>query len=380
MTDLAPASHSCSPLVVGALLVLRHPLRRAVPGQRCFQDDAQLLGGNGERRDATLDEWKALGVDVVKIARRLARHRARPTTSPANPSDPAAYRADRWQPYDARDPRRPAARHAGLPDARRPRARVGRVERRAPRALPSAASAPLQRAPSSQAVRAGRRHRATRAATDGLPRRRLRRPAARCRKRPTTLVGLERAEPAVSCAAAPPEGTRPPIYRNLLYGGVRRAGASGHGSDKILIGELLPFARGAQDDAARAPARVPARAGLRRQATTAPTGATPRPSAAARTSSRCPAPGIAYHPYTLAGGPKRHAARQDDATINELTRSTKRVDKLRAKRFVAASAMPIWLDRVRLPDRPARPVRRADQAGARRSWASPSGSPTRTRA
>jgi hypothetical protein len=64
-----------------------------------LQDDAQLLGSDGSRRDETLDEWKALGVDIVKI--RVNWRDMSPASKPADPTDPAAYDASDWQLYDA---------------------------------------------------------------------------------------------------------------------------------------------------------------------------------------------------------------------------------------------------------------------------------------
>src|SRR3954470_7795054 len=59
-----------------------------------LQDDHQLLSANGARRDAALDEWKSLGVDVVKL--RVDWRDISPDEKPGDPADPAAYRADKW--------------------------------------------------------------------------------------------------------------------------------------------------------------------------------------------------------------------------------------------------------------------------------------------
>src|SRR4051812_16163316 len=61
-----------------------------------IQDDAHVLAGNS--REATLDEMKGLGADVVKISifwRDVA------AAKPSNGADPAAYPAAKWATYDA---------------------------------------------------------------------------------------------------------------------------------------------------------------------------------------------------------------------------------------------------------------------------------------
>src|SRR3954464_12860746 len=64
-----------------------------------IQDDAKVIASGGDVRNASLDEMRALGADVVKISiswRDLANG-----GKPSNPDDPNAYPADRWAPYDA---------------------------------------------------------------------------------------------------------------------------------------------------------------------------------------------------------------------------------------------------------------------------------------
>src|SRR3954467_10522131 len=64
-----------------------------------IQDDARVIASGADVRNATLDEMRGLGADVVKISiswRALANG-----GRPANPDDPNAYPADGWAPYDA---------------------------------------------------------------------------------------------------------------------------------------------------------------------------------------------------------------------------------------------------------------------------------------
>src|SRR3954452_1284420 len=64
-----------------------------------IQDDSKVIASGDDTRNATLDEMRALGADVVKISiswRDLANG-----GRPSNPDDPNAYPAAKWAPYDA---------------------------------------------------------------------------------------------------------------------------------------------------------------------------------------------------------------------------------------------------------------------------------------
>src|SRR3954453_17707743 len=64
-----------------------------------IQDDARVIASGADTRNATLDEMRSLGADVVKISvswRDLANG-----GKPSNPDDPNAYPAAKWEPYDA---------------------------------------------------------------------------------------------------------------------------------------------------------------------------------------------------------------------------------------------------------------------------------------
>src|SRR3954469_6704530 len=63
-----------------------------------IQDDARVIASGNDVRNATLDEMRGLGADVVKISiswRDLAAQ------TPSNPADPNASPAAKWAPYDA---------------------------------------------------------------------------------------------------------------------------------------------------------------------------------------------------------------------------------------------------------------------------------------
>src|SRR4051812_26802163 len=64
-----------------------------------IQDDARVIASGDAARNATLDEMRGLGADVVKISiswRELANG-----GKPSNPDDPNAYPAGKWASYDA---------------------------------------------------------------------------------------------------------------------------------------------------------------------------------------------------------------------------------------------------------------------------------------
>jgi hypothetical protein len=133
----------------------------------------------------------------------------------------------------------------------------------------------------------------------------------------------------------------PQIYRGLYLAAHDALAASGHAGDEILIGELLPFARSGKTY----PARVSPLKFLREMACVNDRYHAYRGSAAA--SRDCtnyrplPGTGIAYHPYTLADGPEALTPLADDATINDLTRLDRALNKL-SRRFVV-HRMPIWI-------------------------------------
>src|SRR3954464_14998600 len=64
-----------------------------------IQDDARVIASSADVRNATLDEMRGLGADVVKLSiswRDLAGG-----GKPSNPDDPNAYPAAKWAPYDS---------------------------------------------------------------------------------------------------------------------------------------------------------------------------------------------------------------------------------------------------------------------------------------
>jgi hypothetical protein len=150
----------------------------------------------------------------------------------------------------------------------------------------------------------------------------------------------------------------PSIYRGLYLAGHRGLRASGHGDDTILFGELMP--RGGTDQRKVRPLEF-----IREMVCLDRNYRQYRGRAArqrgCRRVGRIPTSGLAYHPYTLAGGPRvREGA--DDAAIGQLARVRSTLDAL-ARRRKLPPRTPIWITefgyQTRPPDRNATPLRRA---------------------
>src|SRR3954451_6057171 len=87
-----------------AALLLAAPAHASTNQESIFQDDATLLGDDASKRDQTLDEMQALGVDTVR-ALALWNRVAPDATSADKPagfdaSNPGAYPAGNWARLD----------------------------------------------------------------------------------------------------------------------------------------------------------------------------------------------------------------------------------------------------------------------------------------
>jgi hypothetical protein len=142
----------------------------------------------------------------------------------------------------------------------------------------------------------------------------------------------------------------PSIYRNLYLAGHRGLRASGNGGDTILLGELMP--RGGTD-----PRKVPPLQFLREMACLDSNYRQYRGRAAklrgCRRVGRIPTSGFAYHPYTLAGGPSV-SERRDDAAIGQLGRVRSTLDAL-ARRGKLPRRLKIWITEFGYQTRPPDP-------------------------
>jgi hypothetical protein len=284
-----------------------------------FQDDHNLLERGDAAREQTLDELKALGVDVIKAqlswAEVAPRGRHRPTGFVA--ADPAQYPG--WARYDTlvRDAQARGMSvmlalsppYPGWATARRGD-RVG-VDRPSPRAFGSFAEA------------AGRHF-------------------------PTVdiwTIGNEPNHPGFLYPQATDKRVpfAPHLYRALVREAVSGLHRSGHAGNTILFGELLPIGKSRYFrkntikplrfireffclDSSWRPFRGRAAALRGCQRYRPITGVT----------------GFAYHPYTRPNGPRGREPSSDDATIRSYGRITRALDIARSKGRIDGPRLPIW--------------------------------------
>jgi hypothetical protein len=191
-----------------------------------LQDDPSLL--DEDRRDATLDEWQALGVDIVKI--RLNWRDISPEQKPGDPSDPAAYKAGEWQRYDA------AIRGAQERGMQVFIMLGGHAPRWAsdasPEGLPNGVVRPDPALFRQFVKAAGTRYSGSyRVTGEGY---------SDPNPLPRVIIWSIWNEPNLMQWLSPQKDA-PEIYRNLLYAGFDGLSDSGHGGDRLLYGELVPF-------------------------------------------------------------------------------------------------------------------------------------------
>jgi len=130
----------------------------------------------------------------------------------------------------------------------------------------------------------------------------------------------------------------PSIYRKLYLAGHAALRTTGHGGDRILLGELMP--RGGTSSKKLRPLVF-----LRELACLDSNYRQYRGRAARARGcgkvGRIPTSGLAYHPYTLRGGPSVHDG-PGDAAIGELGRVTKVLDAL-GRRGKLPRKLPLWI-------------------------------------
>ncbi|HEX8067058.1 MAG TPA: hypothetical protein VF520_11070 [Thermoleophilaceae bacterium] len=305
----------------------------AAPSQPTMvQDDPELTRSTPEHRAVRLDELKGIGVDIVKV-RIDWRDLAPSPTATSKPSgfngeDPAEYPEVKWRPYDD-------VLRAIVARGMTPYVMLGG---RAP-TWASASDGVTRPDPAEfgRFVKAvGTRYSGGFAGIYFDP------------MSPLPRIGLWAVwnEPNLANWLKPQyQGSRPVsphVYRGLLYAARDALQASGHGDDQLLIGELLPSARASQERVKVRPIRFLRELACVDSKYRPLTGS----SAKARgcdTFSPLPGTGLAYHPYTLAGGPDVRSSSKDDASIAELSRVTSALDKLSKRGRLAATKMPIWI-------------------------------------
>jgi hypothetical protein len=341
------------------------------------QDEGRLLHEGSASQSQALDEIRALGADVVKVT---VNWRAIAPAGSRKPGgfvgdDPAQYSAASWAPYDSlvRGAAARGLRVMFLVGGRAPDWAVASTKAPAGSYRPSA----VEFARFVQAL--GTRYSGTYNPSGGPPPpppppgpppcQTPTPPGDPC---PTPIpASVRHPHPAPSAWSADDSGVlprvglwsvwnepnlsgwlqpqytkkkvpvSPQVYRGLFLAAHDAFVASGHANDEILMGDLLPFARSGKTY----PARVSPIRFLRELACVNGRYRAYRGAAAAARGCTnfkpLPGTGIAYHPYTLAGGPDSLTPLADDATINDLTRLDRALRKL-SRRFVDRR-MPIWI-------------------------------------
>jgi hypothetical protein len=288
-----------------------------------MQDDALLFRSGADVRDETLDEMAALGADVIKAQVYWNEISPRVRRKPAgfDSADPASYD---FGVYDA-------LVEAIVARGMTPYLVIGN---RAPDwAVKKRTRSPhdgIYR-PSSKEFRlfaqaVGRRYSGS---YNGLPRVRLW--AIWNEVNLSSWLAPQRSKKGVPIA--------PSLYRNLYLAGQKGLAATGHASDTILLGELMPLGAGSKSkftpldflremvclDRAYRPYR----------------GRAARARGCPRKVGRIRTSGIALHPYLPRAG-LRAATRPGEVPITKLARLTSQLNLL-GRRGKLPNRLPVWI-------------------------------------
>lgn len=285
-----------------------------------FQDQARILGNP----DATAAELASLGADVVKIQLYWDEVAPAGSRKPAgfDATDPSSYH---WNTY-------PGAVNAIIAAGMRPYLSIG--------------------------------SKGPRWATNGRGRAGTGRPNAKefglfaqavGRQFPNVHIWSMWNEPNLYSWLSPQRKNgvpqSPSIYRRLYLSAHSGLGASGHGGDKILLGELMP--RGGNSSRKIRPLDFLREMVCLDSHYRQYRGRAARARGCGRVG-RIPTSGLAYHPYTLRGGPGINDG-PGDAAIGQLDRVTKTLDAL-GRRGKLPRELPLWITEFGYQTRPPDPI------------------------
>ncbi len=322
-----------------------------------MQDDTRLVyRGSPRQRVAYLRQLKALGADVVKV--RLSwSYVARGTNKRHKPhfdaTDPGAYSAAMWAPFDYLD------QEANMLGLRVYMELGGSAPRWGSHGGVKGVNVDQPNANDfAQFVEAaGRRYSGSYL---GLPR--------------VSLWSVWNEPNLASWLAPQYRGSIPigaDIYRSLLYAADDGLKRSGHGGDQLLYGELLPYAGISTGNIKIRPLT------FLRELACVDSHYHPFTGRAAKQRGcqhfrPLPGTGVAYHPYTLAGGPNVRTANPDDATIANLGRVITTLDALGSRRRLQSPRPLLWLTefgfRSDPPDPFETPLRRIPEFMGESEW------------
>jgi hypothetical protein len=297
-----------------AALLPATPARASSTQASILQDDPHLIyNTSSATREKRLNELQSLGVDIVKV--RVNWRVLAPSRRPSgyNGADPTAY-GNRWTPYDEL---------------------VAGAEARGLGILfQLGGSAPEWATPGKSAIR------------NPNPAEFGKFVEAVGARYPSVHMYSVWNEPNLASWLSPqvsggvPQSPR--IYRGLLNAASAGLGRSGHAGDQLLVGELLPFSRSSHNSSKK----IRPIAFLRELACVDSHYRPFRGNTARKRGCKgfksLPGTGLAYHPYTLSGGPKVKTPNKDDASIGDLGRLTKAIGRLRSRNRIRSS-WPIWI-------------------------------------
>src|SRR5215217_3065663 len=311
-------------LIFVVLAALAAPAAQASDRQLLIGQDHHAMLGQPE---ATAQQFAALGTDVVKIQLYWSDVAPLGRRKPAgfDAADPASYH---WNTY-------PAAVNAIIAAGMRPYISIG-------------AHAP-------------------RWASNGRGRAGTGRPSAKefglfaqavGRQFPNVHIWSMWNEPNLFSWLSPQRKRgvpqSPSIYRRLYLAGHAGLRATGHGADRILIGELMP--RGGNSSRKIRPLDFLREMVCLDRNYRQYRGAEARARGCTKVG-RLPTSGLAYHPYTLRGGPAVNDG-PGDAAIGQLGRVTKTLNAI-ARRGKLPRRLPLWITEFGYQTRPPDPYQGA---------------------
>jgi hypothetical protein len=296
-----------------------------------MEDSTQLLTQGEVGRNFALDKFKALGTDVVKVRvewRDFAPDPASRRKPSFDATDPGAYPTGVWDQLDA-------AVRGIVARGMKPFLMVG------PPAPDWATAGPTKKyvgvwktdpAEFGSFVRAiGRRYSGV---NEGLPRV----PMWSLWNEPNHPQFIQPLSERIRGKMVP---TAADQYRRLYVAGTDALAATGHAADTVLFGEVLPIGQ----------SRLGALNTIRpllwlREFFCLDDNYRPFRGSAASARGCTPFPkivtsGFAIHPYTKPVGPRYHLASPDDATIGQIGRVAKALDRIAKTRRVR-KGLPIY--------------------------------------
>jgi hypothetical protein len=317
---------------LGALGPLAAPAHAARGQVTMLEDTRLLLRGGADTRGRALDELGRLGVEVVKV-RVQWRELAPAPSSEVRPTfdarDPAAYPAVAWEPLDAvvREATARGLRPFLMLSPPAPEWATERGELSGHSGVRKPDPADFSRW--VEAV--GRRYSGT---YGGLPAVGL----WSIWNEPNHPQFLQPLSERLGGELAP---SSPHRYRRLYVAAQRSLARTGHARDTVLFGEILPVGQ-----SGFGPTRLIRPIRFLREFFCLDDAYRPyrgRP-AAVRGCARFPrirTSGFAYHAYTKPGGPRVALSHPDDATIGQIHRVERALDRIARTRRVRR-ALPIW--------------------------------------